>query len=207
MYTNSILILNLDNEVTPNPRSTDSKEEISHTLNLLASKAILTFHNDSNEELVFQDIQWQRYTEHKKPEGLENIDIETRKAIHFFSHYFKNNNNGSVKHMFLFSFSKDGLNISCRFLNDYGINAFIKLYNMNFILHSWLSVKCDKEYIVADTMDDRRQIITLGCTIDPFVDAIIREDDSLLSEKYLYGLFSIQQSGRGKARRRKRHDQ
>jgi hypothetical protein len=158
--------------------------EMVYTMHCLNAKATLTFQIDSKGQFFLNDIHWQKTTQRKKPEGLENIDLETKKAIRFFFFMFRYEYE-SGKYVHNLYLSEKGLMISCDILNEEGEKAFRKLYEMQFIIHSMLRIGEHTD------IPDFELSINSKCILDPFVEEMIREeDDTLPSYEELFGLFS-----------------
>lgn len=163
--------------------------EMVYTMHCLNAKAFLTFQIGSKGELYLNSVNWQKTTQRKKPEGLENIDLETKKALLFFYFLFMYDAE-STRYMHYFSLSEEGVSIECQMLNEEGEKAFRKLYEMQFIIHSKLHIKEHTDMPSSLKNTDFEISIYSKCLLDPFVEEIIMEDDTLPSHSELYKLYS-----------------
>jgi hypothetical protein len=189
--------------------------EMFYTMDFLDAKATLTFQIVSKKQLCLNDIHWQKTTQRKKPEGLTNIDLETKKAIYFSNSFFNyiadrltkidletkkaiyffnsffNYIADSDTYTIHFYFSEAGFKIKCDGLNEQGHNAFMKLYQMNVIIHSKLHIEHDMYMGDMEYSKINNTFINSKCVLNPFAKEVIREDDSLPSEEELYKQFSF----------------
>jgi len=164
--------------------------EMLYTMHCLNAKATLTFQIDPKGHFFLNDIHWQKTTQRKKPEGLENLDLQTKKAIRFFFFMFRYEYE-SGKYIHNLYLSEKGLMLSCDILNEEGEKAFRKLYEMQFIIHSMLRIGEHTDMPSSLMNTDFEISIYSKCILDPFVEQMIREeDDTLPSYKELVGLFS-----------------
>ena len=167
--------------------------EMVYTMHCLNAKAFLTFRIGSKGELYLNSVNWQKTTQRKKPEGLENIDLETKKALLFFYFLFMYDAE-TTRYMHYFDLSEQGVSIECQMLNEEGEKAFRKLYEMQFIIHSKLDIKEDANMSSPLKNTDFEISIYSKCILDPFVKEIVKErimeDYTLPSHLKLYELYS-----------------
>lgn len=184
MRTNVMLHWNLEENkpedliLSPNVRKIDST--IVYTIYFFTSKVLFTFVILPDGRLSLNNLYWGEKVMRNRPSGLANLDLETKKAICFFDSFF-NYIAESDTYTIHFYFSEAGLKIDCEGLNEEGLKAFMKLYEMKLIIHSKLEIEHDHDMFVNSK-----------CILNPFAKDVIREDDSLPFYQELYRQFSFE---------------